>query len=316
MKDAGHSLLNPALPDDDFEDAVWIAQAEFDQHHPGTDHRLAEPEPLARMLEACEAAAGQQVGGLMEDMPDSQMELIYSLYEGLRLKGPGSEASTLKAFSMLHGLPPAARIVDFGCGAGAASLVLAKATHGSVTAVDIHQPFLDELDTLAVHDGLAGQIKTVHADMGDPPFPDEAFDLVWSEGAIYNIGFEEGLRRWRRLLPQGGFVAVTEATWLSETPRRKATEFWAAEYPAMTSIEDNLTKVGAAGFDPIGHFALPSEDWKNFYWPLEARLATFRSKHLENTEAQVLANGVQREIDIWKEFGSSYGYVFYLGKAI
>jgi hypothetical protein len=34
LKDAGHTVLNPALPDDDFEEAVRIAQAEYDQHHP------------------------------------------------------------------------------------------------------------------------------------------------------------------------------------------------------------------------------------------------------------------------------------------
>jgi hypothetical protein len=34
LKDHGHEVLNPALPDDDFDAAVRIVQAEFDQHHP------------------------------------------------------------------------------------------------------------------------------------------------------------------------------------------------------------------------------------------------------------------------------------------
>ena len=34
LKDSGHTVLNPALPDDDFDEAVRIAQAEYDQHHP------------------------------------------------------------------------------------------------------------------------------------------------------------------------------------------------------------------------------------------------------------------------------------------
>jgi alpha-beta hydrolase superfamily lysophospholipase len=129
LKEHGHTVINPQLPDDDFEEAVRIAQAEFDRHRPqvvvgssrggaiainmrsgnaklvllcpawkkfgtatttklrttilhspaddvvpfadseelvrnsglapstlvavGTDHRLAEPEPLAAMLRAC-----------------------------------------------------------------------------------------------------------------------------------------------------------------------------------------------------------------------------------------------------------------------
>jgi hypothetical protein len=128
----GHEVINPNLPDEDFEEAVRIAQAEFDKHHPqvvvgssrggavamnihsgdaklvllcpawkkhgtartvkqyttilhsraddvmpfadseelvrnsglpatalievGNDHRLADPEPLAAMLAACERA--------------------------------------------------------------------------------------------------------------------------------------------------------------------------------------------------------------------------------------------------------------------
>ena len=31
---AGHAVINPALPDDDFDEAVRIAQAEFDRHRP------------------------------------------------------------------------------------------------------------------------------------------------------------------------------------------------------------------------------------------------------------------------------------------
>ncbi len=34
LQDHGHEVLNPALPDDDFDKAVRIAQTEFDQHHP------------------------------------------------------------------------------------------------------------------------------------------------------------------------------------------------------------------------------------------------------------------------------------------
>jgi hypothetical protein len=130
----GHEVINPKLPDNDFEEAVRIAQAEFDKHRPqgvvgssrggavamfitsgdaqlvllcpawkkygstrtvksgtvilhsraddvvpfadseelvrnsglpssalievGTDHRLADPEPLRKMLAACERGTG------------------------------------------------------------------------------------------------------------------------------------------------------------------------------------------------------------------------------------------------------------------
>ncbi len=34
LKDHGHTVINPKLPDEDFEEAVRIAQAEFDHHNP------------------------------------------------------------------------------------------------------------------------------------------------------------------------------------------------------------------------------------------------------------------------------------------
>jgi ubiquinone/menaquinone biosynthesis C-methylase UbiE len=252
----------------------------------------------------------------MAEELDPQMALMFSFYESVMRKGPGSEESTVKALSMLGTLPPTPRIVDFGCGAGSASLVLARATQGVVTAVDNHQAFLQQLETLAAREGLTDWIRTVQADMADPPFPDGSFDLVWSEGAIYNVGFEQGLKRWRRLLRPGGFIAVSEVSWLRETPPKRVVDFWMNEYPVMTSIEDNLTKMGSAGFESIGHFVLPAADWANYYGPLQEQLVAFRGKHRKDAHAQSLADSVQEEIDIWNECGDSYGYVFYLGRAI
>jgi hypothetical protein len=114
--------------------------------------------------------------------PDSQMALMFSFYERVQRKGPGSEAPTTKALSMLDGLPPNPRVIDFGCGSGEASLVLARASQGSIAALDIYQPFLNQLEAQAARGGLADRIKTVQADMAAPPFPGGSFDLVWSEG--------------------------------------------------------------------------------------------------------------------------------------
>lgn len=252
----------------------------------------------------------------MTDEANSQMSLVFSLYEGLERKGPGSEESTLKALNLLDGLPIKPRIVEFGCGAGAATIALARSVPCHITAVDLHQPFLDELDRIAVREGVNDRITTLKADMGQSPFPDEAFDVVWSEAAIYNIGFERGLSRWRRLLPTGGFVAVSDAVWLCAAPPRRAREFWEAEYPAMTSVAENLSKFSATGFEPIGHVILPLTDWENYYLPLQAHLAAFQASHAGNAAADILVQSVQKEIDTWKEFGATYGYAFFVGRAV
>ncbi len=253
---------------------------------------------------------------LMSDEADSQMALVFSFYEGVERKGPGSEVSTLKALNLLNVLPSNPGIVEFGCGAGAATIALARNFPCHITAVDIHQPFLDELEHHAVREGVKDRITTLAADMGNPPFPDESFDVVWSEGAIYNIGFEQGLSRWRRLLPSGGYVAVSDAVWLSEKPPQRAKEFWDAEYPAMTSVEENLRKFSATGFEPVGHFILSSTDWEKYYLPLQSHLVKFWESHADNAAVDSLVKSIQREIDIWKEFGTTCGYAFFVGRAV
>ena len=249
----------------------------------------------------------------MNDGTDPQMELMFSFYEHLHRKAPGSERSTRRALSLLGELRPDAEIVDFGCGSGAASLVLAEAG-ARVTAVDGYGPFLDRLEALAADAGLAGRIKTALADMAAPPFPDGSFDVVWSEGAIYLVGFEAGLRRWRRLLRPGGRLAVTEAVWLCENPPTEVATFWQAEYPAITSIEENLKMVRSAGFEPVDHFVLPREDWSEYYQPLQKQLSVFREEHGQDRDAQAFAGELQHEVEVWREWGDSYGYVFFLAR--
>ena len=46
LKDHGHTVFNPALPDDDFDEAVRIAQMEFDQPSNETTFWLAIPKKL------------------------------------------------------------------------------------------------------------------------------------------------------------------------------------------------------------------------------------------------------------------------------
>ena len=97
----------------------------------------------------------------------------------------------------------------------------------------LSESFLDELNRAAWHEGLSDNIKTLCADMATLPLPDATFDVVWSEGSIYLLGFKTGLQRWRRLLRPHGWMAVTEVTWFTEDRPTEAVEFWEKEYPSI-----------------------------------------------------------------------------------
>ncbi|MCO4773605.1 MAG: class I SAM-dependent methyltransferase [Deltaproteobacteria bacterium] len=246
-------------------------------------------------------------------MADPMIEHLVALHRGLPRQGPGDTASTQKALELCAGLPSASQILDIGCGSGAQTLVLAEATQGTVTGVDLHDAILQGLTDEAARRGLTARVKAVRGDMTALPFPEESFDLLWSEGAIYIMGFDAGLDAWRPLLRAGGCLAVTELSWLTPNPPAEASAFWAEGYPAMRSIEANLAGAEAAGFEVVGHFVLPARTWTDeYYGPLAARLDPYLAEHPGDAVAEAVVAGTREEIAMYERFGDTYGYVFYV----
>ncbi len=241
------------------------------------------------------------------------MDLFFEIHHDLPREAPGSDACTARALSMTLPLPRDPHILDIGCGPGAQTLVLAKQTGGHVTAIDTHQPFLDDLKRRAERAHLASRIHPQHGDMTALEIGEASFDLIWSEGAIYIMGFREGLQAWRRFLKPGGALAVTEAAWLVDDPPDEARRFWQAAYPAMKHVEENIAILQEAGYSHVGHFTLPeSAWWDDYYTPVEHRIAALRKQYQDDAEALAILDEEQREIDLYRKFSPSYGYVFYI----
>ncbi len=246
---------------------------------------------------------------------DAALSAFFRLYEGMPRGGPGSDASTEEALDRLPPLPDEPRVVDMGCGPGRQTLVLARRLGGSVLAVDIYGPFLSQLRQAAEVAGLAGQITIRQADFGTLVEPRGWFDLLWAEGAVYLLGFETGLAQWRSLLKPAGLAAITEITWLRRDPPAEARQFWGSEegYPAMTSIAGNLERAVRAGFDHLDHFVLPANCWwEEYYRPLERRLDALEPYAAADPALAMVIGQTRREIDVFRRFGHTYGYVFYL----
>ncbi|MDD9943532.1 MAG: class I SAM-dependent methyltransferase [Myxococcales bacterium] len=235
------------------------------------------------------------------------------LHRGLPQQAPGSRASTLRALRELGKLPARPQILDLGCGPGRHTLDLVEATGGRAAAIDLLPTFVLELRERAAAAGLGERVTPLQGSMAElGGLPEGAFHLIWSEGAIYNVGFEWGLSHWRRLVHPEGGAAVTEATWLVPDPPAEARAFWDDAYPPMTDLAGNRAAAERAGWRVVGDFAVPGKDWwDDYYTPLEQRIAAWRA---ENPPAEVLAvlDQASHEAAIHRDHGHSYGYVFYL----
>ncbi|PWC55171.1 class I SAM-dependent methyltransferase [Azospirillum sp. TSO22-1] len=239
------------------------------------------------------------------------------LHGALPRQAPGSDAATLDALNRLrrHGLPDEPAALEVGCGTGRATLLLGRHTGAQVTAIDIHEPFLGETQRRIDDAGLGRRLRVERRSMLelDGAYPPESFDLLWAEGAIYVIGFGRGLERWRRLMRPGALAAVSELTWLSGTPPADARAFWAEAYPAMATEAENRAAAERAGWRVLETFALPASAWwDEYYRPLEERIADFRERHPLDERWTAVLDAAAAEIDLYRRFGASYGYVFYL----
>ncbi|MEE4604811.1 MAG: class I SAM-dependent methyltransferase, partial [Desulfobacteraceae bacterium] len=135
----------------------------------------------------------------------NDFQLLIDLHRHATRQGPGGEAETKRALELagLDRLRPL-KIADIGCGTGASTILLAKELDAEITAVDFLTEFLDELQSRAKDHGVADRITTLNCSMDALPFTVGEFDVIWSEGAIYNMGFEAGVAAWSRFLKPGG----------------------------------------------------------------------------------------------------------------
>ena len=208
------------------------------------------------------------------------LELIIEFHKDNERQGPGSDEATLKALSYIPLMNEKTKILDIGCGTGGQTLILANNTAAQITAVDMLPQFLETLMKKAKENNLLDRITAKEMLMDNLTFDKDSFDVIWSEGAIYNIGFEKGLSLWRNYLKDNGYIAVSEISWLTDTRPEEIQQYWVNGYPEIDTIENKLSVIEKCGYTSAVHFALDDKCWQdNYYQPILERSEEFLKKY-------------------------------------
>lgn len=248
----------------------------------------------------------------------TEIELLIDLHKDAERQGPGSYSDTLKALSFIDfekGKP--LKVADIGCGSGAQTIALAQNTIGEITAVDLFPVFLAELNEKSEKLGLKEKIKTLEKSMDELPFDSEEFDIIWSEGAIYNIGFENGVEKWKKFLKPGGYIAVSEITWITNIRPKEIEDFWTKEYTEIDTASNKIKVLEDNGFILAGYFNLSENSWTdNYYKPMEARFEAFLERNNNSDLSKKVVEEYKAEIDLYLKYKDHYSYGFYIARKI
>jgi ubiquinone/menaquinone biosynthesis C-methylase UbiE len=245
------------------------------------------------------------------------MEYFYELFESLPRCGPGDNKSTRRAFNTIPKPPGHPLVLDIGCGHGVQTIELAKISKGTIIALDNHQAFLNKLMKKAKEKELLDHIVVKNRSMLDMDFEENTFDIIWSEGALYFMGFQNGLRRCRQLLKNDGFLAVTEIVYLVNNPPAPLIQYFEKEYPDIKVAKDKIELIQNEKFHLISSFTLPKSSWlDSFYLPMEEELTRLNKKYQGNEIALGIFEEMKNEIDLYKKFSDFYGYEFFIMQRI
>ena len=180
--------------------------------------------------------------------PKAQVRESYNRIAGAYLSSRRCDSPDVALLNdLIVRLPPRARVLDAGCGAGV-PIARQLATRANVVGVDFAEVQLG-LARRHVPTGL-----WVCADLVALPFADASFDAICSYYAVIHIPREEHARvldGFARVLRSGGpallcLGAADLPAWTEEY--HDAPMYW-SHYDAATS----LSLVKAAGFDLVWH---------------------------------------------------------------
>jgi ubiquinone/menaquinone biosynthesis C-methylase UbiE len=186
------------------------------------------------------------------------------------------------------------RILDVGCGSGGPAIELSKLTDGAIVGIDTDAQCIEEFKERIKHEALSSRVMAVNRSLSEMHFPDGSFDVVWSEGKLDGLTFEDELREWRRLLKQSGYLVIHYET---------------------KDVKDSIPLIPNLGYALIDIVALPRAVWwTEFYEPLQEKMGYLLEKYSGNPKALKYLEQLGDEVEMVKRNPCDFSTAFYIMK--
>jgi ubiquinone/menaquinone biosynthesis C-methylase UbiE len=183
---------------------------------------------------------------------------------------------TQKAFNLIQEIKNPL-ILDVGCGTGVPTIQLAKISGGKIIGVDNDETSLSLLKKKIQDLGLDGQVQVINDSIFNMEFPEESFDIIWAEGSVFVMGFENSIKTWYPFLKPGGFIVIHDDS---------------------KDEDEKLEIIKNYGYNCISEFELSHQVWwEEYYAPLEELVKKFKNKYPDDLELITELNKDQVEID-------------------
>jgi len=159
-------------------------------------------------------------------------------------------------------------------------------------ALDNDRSQLNLLEKRLKEQELTDRVDIVNRSITEMNFAEESFDVIWSEGSIFVVGFERGLKEWRRFLKPNGFLAV---------------------HDERGDVEGKLRHIADSGYELIDYFVLDKNIWWNeYYSPLESEIQKIQNRYSDKSDVLIKFKKEQRDIDLFKKDPEKFESVFFI----
>jgi ubiquinone/menaquinone biosynthesis C-methylase UbiE len=182
---------------------------------------------------------------------------------------------TRKAFNLLPTLKNP-HILDVGCGTGVPTIELAILSGGDVIGIDIDETALDILQAKLMEMRLNNKVGIIRKSILNMDFPDESFDIIWSEGSTGILGFKKSIRFFYRWLKPQGILVIHDED---------------------KDKDLKLELLSKNGYQVLSQFEISANIWwQEYYAPLQLLITEFQNTHPHDTELLKELNKDQNEI--------------------